>query len=127
MESDGATLRIPVELAPGGGGLWLITENAIDTLRVDAPAEVRPGQDLPVSITVADETGAAVKAVVPLEIELRDPDGRRAEFSGYYGALDGRLSVTFTPAANDTPGMWTVEARELASGIATRAYFRLAE
>ena len=126
-ESDGATLRIPVELAPGGGGLWLITENAIDTLRVDAPAEVRPGQDLPVSITVADETGAAVKAVVPLEIELRDPDGRRAEFSGYYGALDGRLSVTFTPAANDTPGMWTVEARELASGIATRAYFRLAE
>lgn len=68
-----------------------------------------------------------MKAVIPIELDLRDPDGKRAEFSGYYGALDGRLSVTLTPAVNDTPGMWTIEARELASGIVTRSYFRLAE
>ena len=74
---------------------------------------------------MVDEAGASVDAVVPVEIDLRDPDGRRAEFSGYYGARDGRLSITLVPAPNDTPGIWTIEARELASGMVARHYFRL--
>ena len=127
VERDGSTLRIPVELEPGGGRLWLITGSAIHAVLLEAPAEAVPGQDLPVSVTVADETGAPVNAVIPLEIDIRDPDGKRAEFSGYYGAPDGQLSITLTPAVNDTPGMWTIEARELASGIVTRSYFRLAK
>lgn len=125
VEHDGGVLRIPADLEPGGGRLWLITENAIDGVHIEASAEAARGQDFPVSITVVDEAGASVDAVVPVEIDLRDPDGRRAEFSGYYGARDGRLSITLVPAPNDTPGIWTIEARELASGMVARHYFRL--
>ena len=64
VERDGSTLRIPVELEPGGGRLWLITGSAIHAVLLEAPAEAVP-EDLPVSVTVADETGAPVNAVIP--------------------------------------------------------------
>ncbi|MFO7973661.1 MAG: hypothetical protein R6V12_03415, partial [Candidatus Hydrogenedentota bacterium] len=125
VEREGEVLHIPVDLEPGGGRLWLITEKAIEGVDIEAPAEAAPGEEFPVSVTIADKTGAPVDAVVPIEVDIRDPDGRPAEFSGFYGARDGQLSLTLLPAPNDTPGMWTIEARELASGILTRHYFRI--
>ncbi len=124
-ETDGIVTRIPVDLEPGGGRLWLITGTAIRQVQIQAPAEASGGQDVSVSVSIVDDAGAPVNAVIPLEVIIRDPDGRRAEFSGYYGARDGQLSLTLTPALNDVPGVWTIEARELASGIVTRHYFRL--
>ena len=61
-----------------------------------------------------------------MEIDIRDPDGRRAEQSGYYGALGGAVSLVLALAPNDIAGIWTIEARELASGKVTRHFFRLA-
>ncbi|MEA3365116.1 MAG: LamG-like jellyroll fold domain-containing protein, partial [Candidatus Hydrogenedentes bacterium] len=110
VERNGSVLRIPVDLEPGGGRLWLITEKAIHGVHIQAPAEAVSGEDFPISISVVDDAGTPVDAVIPLEIDIRDPDGRRAEFSGYYGARDGQLSITLLPALNDTPGMWTIEA-----------------
>ncbi len=125
VEGDGTVMRMPVELEPGGGRLWLITEKAIAGVQIQAPAEAVRGEGLPVVVTVVDDAGAPVNAVIPLELVIRDPDGRRAEFSGFYGARDGQASITLTLAPNDTPGVWTIEARELASGIVTRHYVRL--
>ena len=48
--------------------------------------------------------------------EVRDAEGRLAEFSGYYAAVDGRLELPLDIAANDPPGTWQISARELASG-----------
>ena len=125
VEGDGTVMRMPVELEPGGGRLWLITEKAIAGVQIQAPAEAVRGEGLPVVVTVVDDAGAPVNAVIPLELVIRDPDGRRAEFSGFYGARDGQASITLTLAPNDTPGVWTIEARELASGIVTRHYVQL--
>jgi hypothetical protein len=49
-----------------------------------------------------------------------------AEFSGYYGAKDGQLDVPIDIAANDAPGVWKIRARELASGLESTAYIRVA-
>ena len=45
-----------------------------------------------------------------------DPRGHPAEFSGFYGAKAGRLTLSLDSARNDTPGNWIIRVRELASG-----------
>ena len=64
-------------------------------------------------------------AVVPVKIDLIDPSGKAAEFSGYYGAKDGVVQLTVTIAPNDVPGLWRIHVRELASGLTTDAYMRV--
>jgi hypothetical protein len=50
-------------------------------------------------------------------VEIRDAQQRPAEFSGYYGAKDGRVTLHLNLAANEAPGTWTITAKELASGL----------
>lgn len=119
------TLRILVELEPGGGGLWLITETPVAQVRIEAPQEARRSDDMPVVVSIVDDSGNPVNAVIPLRIEIRDPDGRQREFSGYYGARDGQLSIILALAPNDTAGIWTIEAQDLAAGRRARHFFRL--
>lgn len=66
-----------------------------------------------------------VEAVVPVELTIRDPDGRACEFSGAYAAVDGRVEVALDIAPNDLAGMWEVEAVELASGLQAAAAIRV--
>ncbi|MBX7258391.1 MAG: hypothetical protein K1Y02_18650 [Candidatus Hydrogenedentes bacterium] len=122
--SEGGILQIPADLEPGGGKLWLITDRPIEQVQIHAPEEIHRGDPFVIEVLVTDSAGAPIDAVVPLKLTIRDPDGRLAEFSGYYGARDAKLTVQCAMAPNDVPGMWTIEVRELASGIVTRRYFR---
>ncbi len=121
----GGMLRWPATLEPGGGRLWLITETPIESLTIHAAKETRRPSEYPVGIVVTDINGAPMNAVIPMEVRIADPDGRPAEFSGYYGAVDGRLDLTLTLAINDALGVWTIEVRELASGRLARHFVRL--
>jgi len=125
--SEGGVLRIPVALEPGGGRLWLITEKQVSGIRIEGPEELKRLEENVIPVTVTDDAGSALAAIIPLEVILKDPDRRVAEFSGYYGARDGRQELRVTPAPNDTAGVWTLTARELASGKLARHYFRLRE
>ena len=101
---------------PGGGAAFMVTERAIADVRLDAPAETRRGGPLRLETAVVDAANRPLDAVIPVQLEILDPQGRAAEFSGYYGAQGGKLAVTVDVAENDLPGKWTVRARELASG-----------
>ncbi len=127
VQDEGNTVCISASLEPGGGRLWLITEVPITTVNIAAPETCGKNAEMEITVTVADADGRPVNAVVPLEIDIRDPDGRPAERSGYYGARDGTISIALMPAPNDTSGVWTIKARELASGRIARAYFRMLE
>ena len=61
------------------------------------------------------------------KVEIADPDGRIAEFSGYYGATGGKLQIRLDIAPNDAPGIWQVAVTELASGATSHGYFRVVE
>jgi hypothetical protein len=65
---------------------------------------------------VVDAEGRPLHAVVPLEVTIRDAEGRSAEFSGYYAAVDGKVEILLDVAPNDPFGIWQIAARELASG-----------
>ncbi|MCK5805656.1 MAG: hypothetical protein KAI66_22680, partial [Lentisphaeria bacterium] len=55
-------------------------------------------------------------AVVPVQVQVSDDAGREAEGTGYYGAVDGKLTLDLDIAPNDKPGQWRIQVTELASG-----------
>jgi len=123
MAADGA-LKIPVALGPCEGKILLVTERPIQAVNVTAPSDAMRGESVTVEIAVTDGN-QAIDAVVPLSVHIFDPAGREAEFTGFYGAAAGVQSVNLDLAPNDRPGIWTIKAKELASGKSASAYVRV--
>ena len=78
-----------------------------------------------VAPAITDATDLPVDTVIPLRVNISDPNGRPAEYSGYYGAATGQLDLTLDLATNDTPGVWTIEVQELVTGLNTARYVRV--
>jgi hypothetical protein len=125
LRAEQGKLTADVELGPCDGRLLMVTPRAIESVEVQGPAAVDPGQEARLTIEVLDSAGKPVEAVVPMEVSIRDTEGRPCEWSGYYAAVGGRLTLVLQPASNDVPGVWTIEARELASGRHAALYPRL--
>ena len=109
-------LALDLELGPGEGRVYMITAQEIARVALDSPPNAKLGGRVPLRVTVADRAGKAVAAVVPVRLDVTDPKGRQAEFSGYYAAKAGTVSVSLDLAANDEPGPWRISARDLAAG-----------
>ena len=122
---EGGKLLFDVHLGPCDGRVLMITPEAVDRVKIAVPSKVARGDTVELAFFVVDPNDRPVAAVVPLEVTIRDPEGRVAEFSGYYAAVDGLAKLTFDVAPNDPPGTWQVEARELASGRRVVGYFRV--
>jgi len=90
-------------------------------------AGAKLGETATVKFAVVDKNGRPLDAVVPLRVDIRDPSGRDAERTGYYGAKDGRLELKLDLATNDSPGVWQIRARELASGQTATSYLRVSK
>ena len=110
-------LAFASRFAPGQGHLFMITDQKIADVVVMAPPQARLGKRVALRITVVDAAKKPMRAVVPVQVEVLDPKGRAAEFSGYYGAKDGAASIALDLARNDLPGEWTIRVTELASGV----------
>jgi len=110
-------LSFEAAFGPGGGRLFMITEKRIAGVRVSSPPKTQLGQQVVLEVAVLDDNEQPLSAIIPVQVEILDPEGRPAEFSGYYGAKDGTLTITADLAANDLAGKWTIRATELASGL----------
>lgn len=124
-QQENDRLRWSTQLGPGDGRVYLVTPMAIADVSVNAPETAMRGSTAKLRIQVSDAQGIAVDAVVPLQVTIRDPDGREAEFSGHHAAVKGSLELSLNIARNDTPGVWEIRARELASGREAAAYVRV--
>lgn len=110
---------------PCDGCVLMVTERAIDAVRVDVAKETHPCGCLPCTVSVVDRDEKPVDAVVPLHVDILDPAGAQAEWSGYYGAERGRLALALDLAPNDRRGLWQIRVRELASRRCATAFFRV--
>ncbi len=119
VDADGR-IQIKLDMGPGEGKLFMVCDNSMDQLLLDAPQSVKRGQDFSVQIRVCDENGVDADAVVPLQVILHSTEGQ-AEGTGYYAAKDGRLTVTFNPAVNDLPGTWDLQVMNLGNGVTSHA------
>lgn len=122
---DGQTLVVPLTLGPCDGRVLMATPQPIAQVLIAGPNEVARGQTWTGRITVADAAGKPIDAVVPLHVEVRDADGRTAEFSGHYGAAGGTLDLRLEIANNDQFGMWEIRVRELASNQHATGFVRV--
>ena len=118
-------MTISESFGPCEGRVFMITDQAIDKVRISAPEATAPGDNATVEVTIVGDNSRPMEAIVPVKIDLIDPSGRAAEFSGYYGAKDGTVEITATIAPNDVPGLWRIHVLELASGLTADAYVRV--
>jgi hypothetical protein len=125
-DTQDGKLTFASRLGPCDGALYLVCDQAIDTVRIEVPSEVRRGEQASCLVSVVDSAGRPIAAVVPVKVEIRDPEGRRAEFSGFYGAADGQVKIGLDLASNDPFGVWQISVREQASGQTATNYFRVA-
>ncbi len=112
-------------LPPGGGRLLMRTSTPIDDVTIAAPARARAGTAVHCDINVRTADGSPIDAVIPVHVDIRDADGRGAEFSGHYGVSPRGLRLQLDLATNDGRGVWTIEVRELASGRRARHSMRV--
>ena len=118
------SIRVPLQLGPCQGRVLMVTRRPIRDISINLPNAASRSDSISIAIAVTDAE-RPISAVVPVNVEIMDPEGRTAEFSGSYAAVDGQLTVHFDFAANDRVGMWEVRVRELASGKSATAFVRL--
>ncbi len=116
-----------VDLAGAGGAIFLALEKPVGTLALKAPSRVDRHAPAHFAIRLPDQEGDTLPAVIPMHVEIRDPEGKLAEFSGDYGAANGNLDLRLDFASNDLPGQWSITARERLSGQQRQATFELPE
>ncbi len=124
-ELRGTRLTFDAHLGPCEGAMLMIVPREIAAVGITAPEKVRRGSGFTCRLEIHDAEAKRVDAIVPLSVGIRDAEGRQAEFSGYYGAAGGAVEIPLHIASNDAPGIWTIEAKELAGGHTTRRYVRV--
>ena len=125
--SGEGVVSISASLGPCEGRVFMVTDQAVGKVQIQAPQSVGPGESVAVKVTVVGDDGQPMDAIVPVKIDLLDPSGKAAELSGYYGAKDGVIAINATMAPNDVPGLWRIRAHELASGLTADAYMRVTD
>jgi hypothetical protein len=121
--TQGAVLSIPLDLDAGSGRALAILNHEPAKLVMNAPGEAKRGGKLTCDIQLIDTTGAAVNAVVPMQVKVIEPGGAEGEYSGYYGAAGGKLTLQLDIASNDRIGQWQIQAMEGFSGIQNSVKF----
>ena len=124
-KSKDGVASFDVELGPCDGRLFMVTARPVAAVRIAAPESAKRGEKIRCELTVEDDAGRPLEAVLPLEVTIRDSSGSKVEFSGYWAAVDGRAAVDLDIAPNDPFGAWQIEVRELASGKTARRNFRV--
>ncbi len=125
VRREGDRLLWDVHLGPCDGRLFLVVPKPIQGLTLSGPDLVDRGGKAVFPLKIVDFEGAPIEAVVPVQLTIRDAETRVAEHSGYHATVHGELAVTIDVAANDPPGVWQIEARELASGRTAVREFRV--
>ncbi|MFT5467932.1 MAG: hypothetical protein ACI8UO_003040 [Verrucomicrobiales bacterium] len=115
---------VTLNFGPCEGRILMITERPIQQVEITAPETAILAESATIEIVVTDGE-KPIDAVIPLQIQIRDPEGIESEFSGHYGAEGGRLTLNLDIAPNDRIGVWEIRATELASGKTGTAYFRV--
>lgn len=118
-------IEIQVELAPADGRIFLLLDKPLAKVELNTPEATGRGETFQTTIRVVDAAGQTPEAIIPVEAVLTDPQGETAAGSGFFAAVDGRLTVPFTPSLNDRPGNWQLTVKDLASGNTASSVIRI--
>ncbi len=107
-----------------GGMLVAWLPEAVQRVALNAPATAQAGRLWRATATIMG--GKPAPGVLAVEFTLTAPDGKVSPVSGVRQAQAGVARFEWTPAENDTRGVWTLEAKELVTGKTAKGTVRMA-
>ena len=111
--------KLLLKLKPSGASIIMFTNQPIRRFKVSSTPFVPQGKDFPVTITM---TGLK-RGLIPVELILTAPSGRKSSLSHYDVIKNGKLRWNIPVAWNAPVGKWHLKVKELASGLNTRIGF----
>ncbi|MBX3739679.1 MAG: LamG domain-containing protein [Akkermansiaceae bacterium] len=125
QRSEGGAPQLPVDLGPCDGRIFMILPAPLQSVTADLPDSIKRGETAELRVRITTGNDQPVKAVIPLEVRIRDTNGKEAEGSGYHAAKDGTLVLPLSIATNEDPGSWEIRIKELASGMETTRHTKV--
>jgi len=125
LRAEGDSWLLEVDLPPCGGVIVAFYPESIGKLAMSAPATVARGEDVTLDLSLVGASGKPFPGLVPLRLDITDPEGRRSSFSRGTVVENGRLSLSIPVAVNDRQGEWQAAVRELATGQEAKAMWRV--
>ncbi len=119
----GGRMTVKIDIPKWEGKLLVFLPSLPSKLEIaGVPSETKPGMPVHLEFSVCDKTGAAISTPMPLQLTVRDPQGKEnREYSRRLLTDKGRASTSFTFASNDLEGVWVLEIQDVLTGIkATR-------
>ncbi len=106
------TLRLP----GAWGALVAAVPEPIEGVKIDAPSSAAAGKPVSLKVSVLGKSGQTIRGVLPLQVRVLDPLGRRTEWDRYTATREGVCTISFIPAINDAAGRWLVRVTDLLAG-----------
>ena len=113
-KSLGKLHQLSLTIDPYEPTLIAFSPTAIPKLRIDAPQRIGRGETGRIGLALAGDFSAQTDI---FHVDILGPDGKTmAAYSGNLLAPAGAAEALLPLAANDPPGKWTVQAKDLISG-----------
>lgn len=119
VRTESGCVKVDLKYTTNDGRLLLFLEKPIASVDLHAAKEVRRGEKLDVQFRVAFKNGRPVKALLPGEIRLFDPQGNEIDGGGYVCVENGRCDLVFQTNLNSPAGIYKLTAKDRASGLTT--------
>ena len=110
-------IKVPARYDTNDGRMFVFLRQKIASVKVDAPANVRRGQKLRVTMKALDDAGHAVDALLPAEIRLFAADGKELDGAGWVCLEGGACTVELLVNLDDARGAYRLVCRDRASGL----------
>ena len=110
-----------IDMKPSGAAIVMFIEQPVNGLKANISGDVSRGGILTVDIRIPGITNG----LIPVQLELIRPDGRKSSLSRYDVVNDGKLDWRIPVAFNAPQGRWRIKIKELASGSVDEQTFTL--
>ena len=116
-------ISFDIKLAPSAGALIAAMPEELAQPEISGPDRIAErGREEFFTVSISNAQG-----VIPLVINIIDPNGNRSEFSGYFTLLDGSVEIPFAAALDDPAGTWRISTTNLCDRNTAKAEFVLEE
>ena len=118
-------VEVPLSYDTNDGRLLMFLRHPISSVDVEcrmSDVKVSPVDEITITMTIRDESGAPVPARLPVEIRVFDSEGEELDGAGFACAEDGVCTLTVRTNLNDASGGYRVVCRDRASGISRETH-----
>lgn len=99
------------------GRIILALPEEIASVSLSGPKTLQRGHREILKIQIIGASGQLMRHAHPIHVHILDGNGEETGWSRYTSTTpDGSISLDFTPAWNDKPGQWRIEAIDLVAG-----------